>query len=176
MNRHKKIFIALVIAIVTCAFIFLFFTFFHKTKEVSFTSKEEDWIIENRDEIFFMGYYDSRGEELFVKKLCEILSKNIGLKIVPYKDTWKNTMILLKTGKLPMTSTMNITDARNKYLKFTQSFKGLHSGIYSNIDSPIDSYEDIKGKNIGIVKNVEFLAEFKKSIPIFLLIRLFMMI
>lgn len=46
-------------------------------------------------------------------------------------------------------------DARKK--------KSLSSGIYSCLKNPINNYEDIKGKNIGVVKSVKFLSMFKEK-------------
>lgn len=141
----------------------LVFTFFSSENKVTYTDEEREWISKNKDKIFFMGYYNSPGEVLFVKKLCQILSKETGLKIVPYDDTWDNTMRLLKSGKLPMSSTMDITPQRLEYTNYTPSFKGLSAGIYSRLNRPIDRYEDIKGKNIGVVRSVKLLAMFEEK-------------
>ncbi|SKC36796.1 EAL domain-containing protein [Maledivibacter halophilus] len=152
MNRKNLVIILLVILLGV-----LIFMLFPRENEVTYTEEEKEWIIENEDEIFFMGYYNSPGEAIFVKKLCKILSKETGLNIVPYEDTWYNNMWLLKRGKLQMCSTMDITPQRLKYVKYTQPFKGLSAGIYSTFNDPIDQYENIKGKNIGVIKGVKLL-------------------
>ncbi len=141
------------------------YSFLYNRNEVRFSTEEQDWIKGNKNEILFMGYYDSVGERIFAQKLCSILSSKTGLKIVPFYDTWENNMVLLKTGKLPMSSAMNVTADRMKYLNFTQSFTGISSGLYSNIHTPIYNYKDISGKNIGVIKRVRLLDNFMEKYP-----------
>lgn len=156
---NKKIIIFIIFSMLLSVLVFIIFT---SENNVAYTDKEREWISKNKDKIFFMGYYNSPGEVLFVKKLCEILSKETGLKIVPYDDTWDNTMRLLKSGKLPMSSTMDMTPQRLKYINYTAPFKGLSAGIYSRLSRPIDQYEEIKGKNIGVIRSVKLLAMFEE--------------
>lgn len=158
MNRKNIVFIVLILLLGVLTFIFS-----PNNNKVTYTDEESRWIRENKDKIFFMGYYNSPGEALFVKKLCQILSKETGLKITPYEDTWYNNIWLLERGKLPMCSTLNITPERLKYINYTAPFKGLSSGIYSTFNDTIDQYEDIKGKRIGIVKGVKLLDMFREK-------------
>jgi EAL domain-containing protein (putative c-di-GMP-specific phosphodiesterase class I)/ABC-type amino acid transport substrate-binding protein/GGDEF domain-containing protein len=159
MKKKKLVFIIIIIIVS----IILVFTFIIKKNKADYTAQEREWISRNKDEIFFMGYYNSSGEALFVKKLCEILSKETGLNIVPYEDTWDNTMLLFQRGKIPMACTLDITTERLKYTNYTASLKSLSSGIYSCLKNPINNYEGIKGKNIGVVKSVKFLSMFKEK-------------
>lgn len=160
---NKKIFALVVVLVISLAG-GLFMLFFNNEK-LKLTDEELNWISENNNEIFFMGYYDSPGESKFVEKLCMSLSKDTSLKIVPYEDTWENNIYLLSKGKLPMVSTMNITPKRNEYTLFTSSFKGISSGIYAPIENSISTYKDISFKNIGIIKNVELLDDFTEKYP-----------
>lgn len=158
MNKKNIVIIVLFVLLGVLSFIF-----FPSKNKVTYTDEESKWISENKDKIFFMGYYNSPGEALFVKKLCQILSKETGLNIVPYDDTWYNNMWLLERGKIQMCSTLNVTPERLKYINYTTPFKGLSSGIYSTFNDPIDQYEDIKGKRIGIVKGVKYLDMFREN-------------
>lgn len=157
-----------IIILITAAFLILtfLFTFYPKaSNKPVFTREELNYINENKDTIIFLGYYNSPSEKLFAKKICQKMSKDLTLNIVPYDDSWENTMLLLENSKLPMVSNMNITEERLEYISFTPSFTSISSGVYSDLNSPIDSYKKLKNETIGIVKNVTLLDEFDERYP-----------
>lgn len=160
--------IILIISIVSLMLIVVFFVFSNIKKEpvnLQLTQEEKEFIDNNKDNIFLMGYYNTPSEELIIRKLCLKLSQDTGLKIFPFKEIWSNNLKLLQSGQLAMVANMNVTDNRLKYAHFTSSFASLNIGIYSNYDNKINQYSDLIGKKIGIEKSVYIIDDFKIKYP-----------
>ena len=143
---------------------FLFFSIKYSNK-LELTKEEKEFINQNQNEYFFMGYYVTPSEKLVMDKLCRKLSEDTGLKIVPFQGTWDENIKLLQMGKIPMLANMNITEDRLEYSYFTSPLADLSIGVYSNYDNKIEKYEDLEGKTIGIEKNAVLLEAFKKKYP-----------
>lgn len=157
--------IASIIIIFSITIILVFFLYQRNDEKLSLTEEENNYISNNKDVTFQIGYYNSAYERLFVNKLCNKMSSDTGLKIVPYNDTWQNTMKLLKEGSLQMACNMNITNKRMNYLNFTNPFISLSSGVYSSYENPISNYRDLQNKTIGVIRNVSLLEDFAQVYP-----------
>lgn len=161
MRKYIIVSIISVILILAC-----FIAFFDKkTDRLGLTSEEKEFINNNKNEIFFMGYYVTPSDRLIVEKLCAKISDDTGLSISPFEGSWEENLKLLQSGKLPMLANMNITEDRSKYTAFTSTLKEVPVGIYSSYDNKIASYEDIKDKTIGVENNVCLLEELKIKFP-----------
>ncbi len=127
------------------------------------TDEEIQFIKENKDTIFLTGYYPS--EKRFSEKLCEKIEEDISLKLRIYDDTWNNCLHLLESGSLPIVMNMNRTEKREEYAYFTDTLMPIPCGIYSNFDNGVSSFKDIKGKVIGVEKEVALLEKFIEEYP-----------
>ncbi|MBP1925313.1 ABC-type amino acid transport substrate-binding protein [Sedimentibacter acidaminivorans] len=163
----KKTILIISIASLMLIVIFLIFSSIKKEEPVNLqlTQDEKQFIDNNKDNIFFMGYYNTPSEEFIIRKLCSKLSQDTGLNIFPFKEIWDNNLKLLQSGQLAMVANMNVTDDRLKYAQFTSSFASHNIGIYSNYDNKINQYSDLIGKKIGIEKSVYIMDDFKIKYP-----------
>lgn len=160
----KKLNLILITSVVL--FIIIIVAYYSKeSMNLQLTKEEKEFIAINKDSIFFMGYYDTPSEELIINKLCEKLSYDTGLNIVPFEETWNHNLELLESGEIAMLANMNTTEDRLKYALFSNSLESLNVGIYSRYDNKINSYTDLSGKTIGIEKGVYLLDEFKLKYP-----------
>ena len=82
--------------------------------------------------------------------LWEEVAKRLGLKYEPVIMKWESTLVGLKAGQFDvMGTTMDITDARQKQILYSDAW--LESGgiLMVRKNSPIKTVEEIKGKTIG---------------------------
>ncbi|WHH60961.1 transporter substrate-binding domain-containing protein [Petroclostridium sp. X23] len=161
MKKYIIISIASTMLISACVALF----FAGKPHKLELNQEEKKFIQNNRKNYFFMGYYVTPSEKLMIHKLCAQISDDTGLNISPFEGNWDDNITLLRSGKLSLLANMNITEDRLKYTNFTSSFEGMPIGVYSRYDNKIVSYESLKGKIIGIEKNVCLMDEFKMKYP-----------
>ena len=134
-------------------------------KSLQLTEQEKDFIAQNKDNLFLVGYFPTDAEKRFSDKLCEKIEADTGLKLRVYSDTWNNTLTLLKMGSLPIVMNMNITPNRSEYAFFTESFIPISCGIYSSETYVIDSFESMKGKTIGVEHQNALSETFQSEYP-----------
>lgn len=161
MKKNILISIASLILVIACLVLFVS----NEQSNLKLTHEEKDFINQNKDSTFYIGYYNTPLEKLVINRLCTKLSKDTGLNIYPYEEDWNINISLLRSGDLPMLANMNITDNRLEYTNFTNNMENLPIGIYSRYNYKIESYEDLEGKTIGVERNVYLLNELRLRYP-----------
>lgn len=142
---------------------FAFFEMNHQDGKPKFTDEELKFIRENKDTVFWTGYFPA--ERRFSKKMCEKIEEDTSLKLRIYDESWNNSLNMLKKGTLPVVMNMNKTEKREDYTYFTKSFMPIPCGIYSNFHNGVRSFEDIRGKVIGVEKEVALFESFTQDYP-----------
>jgi len=135
------------------------------SNQLKLSEEEKNFIVQNRNSSFSVGYYNTRSESLFANKLCKRIEKDTGLKLNSFENIWDNNLKLIESGELPILLNMNILEQREEFCNFTTELNSLRVGIYSFQSNKIDSYSDIKGKKIGIESGVVFAEDLKCEYP-----------
>lgn len=155
----------LLVLLVVLGLISIYIILIRDSNSLNLSIQEKEYIKENKDKIFLVGYYPTQAEKSFSKKICEKVEEDTSLKLRIYDDTWNNTLYLLEEGYLPIVMNMIKTDKRSKYTNFTDTFLPIPCGIYSRKENPITSFKDIEGRVIGVEQEVALLETFQDMYP-----------
>ncbi len=134
--------------------------------ELSFTPKERKWLdkkqvltyVYDPDWAPFEWKNDTDNHTGIIADILSLINHKTGLEFTPINtNTWKESVELVKSGKVDMFSAITKNKAREDYLNFT--LKDIYSypavlitkfddkAVYINIE------KDFKGKKVGIVKS-----------------------
>ncbi len=89
-----------------------------------------------------------------ISDILAIISQKTEIDFIPVPtENWEESVQLVKKGKADMFSAVPVTQARQKYLNFTQhSIYSYPAVLVSHIDSEFSLDTDFQRKRIGIVK------------------------
>lgn len=92
-----------------------------------------------------------------IADILNLIKNKTGIKLTPVNtDTWKNSVELVKSGKVEMFSAITQNASREEYLNFTsRNIYSYPAALITRFDDKtvyLDIEKDFKGKKIGIVK------------------------
>lgn len=94
---------------------------------------------------------------------------NIKFELIP-TETWQQTLSILKDGKCQLTSLLNKTPQREKFLDFTDHyFNSANVFITADRFDFIPGYENLDGYKVGVVKDyrhAEYIATYHPKIEL----------
>lgn len=160
----KKIIIGLSIIVVLISGFIIFN--YSSGQRLVLSEEEINYIENNKDTIFMVGYFPTPAERRFCEKLCQQIERDTSLKLRVYDDSWHHTLSLLEKGSLPIVTNMNMTKKREDFTLFTDSLVPIDCGIYSGNYQTIGSFNDINGKIIGVEKDTALSESFPAEYPL----------
>ncbi len=146
--------------------------------ESSFTPKERQWLdkkqaltyVYDPDWAPFEWKSDKEQHTGIIADILSLINKKIGLEFTPINtNTWKESVMLVKSGKVDMFSAITKNKSREDYLNFTikdiYSYPAVLITIFDDKAVYINIKKDFKGKKVGIVKSSGLGRYIKESHP-----------
>ena len=99
----------------------------------------------------------------YTRSLLDLISSYSGLRFRFVVRSWHELITDLKNGRLHAVSDMSFTQERSEYTLFTDAYYRIPVVVFVNDDfGPYDSLDSLKGKLIGITKDI-FYADYIKE-------------
>jgi len=134
--------------------------------ELSFTPEERKWLEQTRaltyvydpDWAPFEWKNDIGNHTGIIADILNLMHKKAGIEFTPVNtDTWKQSVELVKSGKVNMFSAITQNSARETYLNFTSKDIYTYPAVFiTKFDDKkvyLNIGKDFKGKKVGIVKS-----------------------
>ncbi len=146
--------------------------------ESSFTPKELKWLdkkqaltyVYDPDWAPFEWKNDKDKHTGIIADILSLISNKTGLEFTPINtNTWKESVELVKSGKVHMFSAITKNTSREKYLNFTvkdiYSYPAVFITTFDDKTVYINIKKDFKGKKVGIVKSSGLGRYIKENHP-----------
>jgi len=113
------------------------------------------------DTIFFKGNYDYPPYQLLDKDLnpagfsvdiLKAIGKTMGLNINIELDSWNKVRYELEQGEIDGLAAMSYSEERTKLVSFSTPYTYITHAVFVRNESEINSFEDIKGKEIIVIQ------------------------
>lgn len=110
----------------------------------------------------FMPFsYTEKGEfKGYVSDLCRLLSLKTGLQFDEKVDTWPHNIEHFKQKKIDMIADISFKEERKAFTLFTKPYYEIPTVVFVREDfGPYQGITSLKGKKVGIVKDVFYSKE-----------------
>ncbi|MBF0225165.1 MAG: transporter substrate-binding domain-containing protein [Desulfobacterales bacterium] len=99
----------------------------------------------------------------FSVDLIQMIAKKTGLKIKIVVDTWSNNLSNFKAKKVDMIDSISFKPERSDFTFFSEPYYEIPIVIFGRTDfGEYTGFESLKGKKIGILKDIFFKPELAK--------------
>ncbi len=141
-----------------------------KTNQIEFTPKEKEWIANNpKVSIAMMPDFSPFSHIVndknvgFEHDILSLISQQSGLQFDKKYDIWNKNLNAFKNKQVDIISSISYKKQRESFTLFTSPYYEIPIMIFTRND--FDNYKDItslKGKKVGILKDVFYANELKQ--------------
>jgi len=143
---------------------------------INLTQKEKEFIKRN-PEVKVAIMKDYMPFSYTVKGKCvglsvdilDIISRKTGLNFKVIADEWYRNLKKFKTGKVEIITDISYLKEREKFTRYTKPYYEIPIVIFGNNSFGIyKGIEDLKGKKVGVLKDIFYEEQFKENKDILL--------
>lgn len=135
-------------------------------KEWEFIKKKKNLIIANEFDWFPFDFNEDQEENGYVIDYVKLISKKIGLNPIFVTDKWGNLLNKFKKSEIDLLPVISYNKKREKFLDYTKPFmEQTLSLVVKKTTTDIINLDDLKNKKIGLMKDWNITALFRKTYP-----------
>ena len=134
--------------------------------EIKWLKEHPSIKVHNELDYIPINFYKNGKPQGYSIDYIRLIGKKLGIDIEFITGhTWAEYLRMAEKREIDVIMSVVETKERQNYLSFTQSYLKLYPFIYSNINNPVRSLEELNGKTLAIPKGYYFENLFSTNYP-----------
>ena len=134
--------------------------------EIKWLKEHPSIKVHNELDYIPINFYKNGKPQGYSIDYIRLIGKKLGIDIEFITGhTWDEYLRMAEKREIDVIMNVVETKERQNYLSFTQSYLKLYPFIYSNINNPVRSLEELNGKTLAIPKGYYFENLFSTNYP-----------